>query len=207
LSGFIYRDTAALLEDLAKNSLRHSPARIEEFEQLMDDLASPRREAAGIVEFLGKIQPAPAADLPLILVHGQSTNGAAHKAVQALKGLSVASPYCSAPMGFDVMFRGEPDRLTMLVSDAVASQLKADVRARAGASTTISDKKFWVVPASTDSADRSDTWHGARLPFQIGTYGPVMARIADRLEQSFGPCRILISETSQLPFSPNLGLA
>lgn len=209
LGRFIYRDTAALLEDLAKNSLRHSAAHIEEYEQLMDRLASPQREASGIAQFLGKLEPSPATDVPLILVHGQSTNGSAHKAVQALKGLSVASPYCAAPMGFDVMFRGEPDRLTMLVSDGAASRLNRQVREMAATSTTIGDKKFWVVPDSSDGdvAARPGPWHGAPLPFQIGTYGPVMARIAERLERSFGPCRVLISESSQLPFSPNPGLA
>lgn len=209
LGAFVYRDTATLLDDLAKNSLRHSVARIEEYEQLMDQLASPQREAAGIAQFLGRLEPSPATDLPLVLVHGLSTNGAAHKAVQVLKGLSVASPFCPAPLGFDVLFRGDPDRLTMFVSDAAASRLNPKVRELAGTTATISDRKYWVLREPNDGgvASTPDAWHGAPLSFQIGAYGPVMARMAERLEQSFGPCRILISESSQLPFSPNLGLA
>lgn len=209
LGAFVYRDTATLLDDLAKNSLRHSAARIEEYEQLMDQLASPQREAAGIAQFLGKLEPSPATDLPLVLVHGQSTNGAAHKAVQALKGLSVASPFCPAPLGFDVLFRGHPDRLTMLVSDAAASRLNRHVREIGATSMTIADRKYWALqePNDSEGASRPDAWHGAPLSFQMGAYGAVMARMAERLEQSFGPCRILISESSQLPFSPNLGLA
>lgn len=212
LDRFIYRDFPTLLRDLSKNALRHSTARVDEYARRMDEIASPSNEAARIAEFLEGLTPVPAAgDLPLVIIHGQATNGAAHKSVKALKGLSVASPYCAAAMSFDVLFRGEPDRLVMLVSDSAAARLNPRMRDRATASIALSDKKFRVVAepgqSGSESARLREGWHNAALSYQIGTYGPTMARMREQLEQAFGPCRIIVSESSQLPFSPTLGSA
>jgi hypothetical protein len=175
----------------------------------MERIASPRREAEGVAKFLKNLTAKESSTkCPIILVQGQSPNGLAHKAVKALKGLSVASPYCANGLGFDVVFRGGPTSLAMYVSDGAAPQLKPNVRERLAASTKIAERRFWFVPVihetAADTTPDAEEWHNAPLTFQIATYGQSMLKIREMLEAVFGPCRILISENSRLPFSAEL---
>ncbi|WP_223276215.1 hypothetical protein [Sphingomonas daechungensis] len=135
LSEFIYRDISAFQADLDHGTMRHAPGKLEAFTAAMQATASAATEAASFANFLRSI-PASEGNAPssgaLILVHGQATNGAAHKAVHALKGFSVASPYCPAQFGFDVIFRGAPGELVMLIADKAAKSLIPEFRDRLG---------------------------------------------------------------------------
>ena len=189
--------------------MKHSKTNIATYRRAMEETASARREAQGLAEFLEDLRPgAGAADAALVLLQGHSPNGLAHKAVKALKGLSVASPYCATALGFDVVFRGAPGALAMYVSDGTVSRLHRNIRERLAASTTISERRFWLVTDTGDVAEDQavigEDWHSAPLPFQIATYGHTMARIPEMITAAFGPCRVLISENSQLPFSAEL---
>lgn len=209
LGEFIYRDVDDFLGDLARGAMKHSAANIPKYRHAIEQTASPSREAAGLAKFLESLGPrAGSVDTLIVLVQGQSPNGLAHKAIKSLKGLSVASPYCATGLGFDVIFRGGPGALGMYVSHSVAGRLRPDLRQRLSLNTIISDRKFWhMADAEGDAGDEpssEEDWHSAPLPFQIATYGHTMAKIRKMMEAAFGPCRVLISENSQLPFTPEL---
>lgn len=206
LGDLIYRDLESFRADFAKGTMRHSATNFQIFCSAMEVVASPSKEAAGIAEFFGSIGAEPETEAgPIALIQGQSPNGLAHKTVKALKGLSVASPYCPPALGFDVVFRGRPGGVTMLVSEGATPRLVPEMRQSLRVSTMVSDRKFWLVPDKTASdTSFGEEWHGAPVPFQMATYAGSMKRIRERIVQAFGPCRILLSENSQLPFSPEL---
>ena len=209
LGELIYRDVDEFLGDLARGAMKHSRMTIRKYRRAIEQSASPRGEAERLAEFLENLgRRADSPNGPIVLVQGQSPNGLAHKAVKALKGLSVASPYCAAGLGFDVIFRGGEGALGMYVSDSATGRLRPNLKERLTINTMISDRRFWLVPESGSSApDQRSTdedWQSAPLPFQIATYGVTMAKIREMVDAAFGPCRVLISENSQLPFTPEL---
>lgn len=206
LDDLIYRDAAAFLGDVAAGSMKHSAQHIERYRSAIQAIASPDSEAKALANFLeGLNRPRRNQDAMLALVHGHATNGAAHKSVRASGGLSVGTPYCASPLGFDVLFRRAGSDLVMLVSDRAAKRVAPALRYRLKVSQAEPDGKFWIVPetengepaAATPQADS----RAAPLPFQLACYGSTMSRISERVQEAFGPCRLLFSESSPLPFS------
>ena len=209
LDRLIYRDTGSFLSDLARGQMKHSIARLDEYQMAIEAIASAEHEAARLAAFLHGVQPSQAAnDVAVALVHGQSMSGAAHKAIRAVHGLSVGTPYCRDDLTFDVTFRPSRDRLVMLVSDESAKRVLPAVRPSLLPARRIRERKFWIIPEAgednaSDSLDEAPS-RAASLPLQLATYSVIMARICQRLEETFGPCRVLISESSPLPFSAML---
>jgi hypothetical protein len=205
LDPLIYRDPQALLADLERDSLRLSPARLEQYRSAMEALASPDTEASRLVDFLRSLRPAGSAAGELVLVHGHGTSGAAHKSVQAAGGLSVASPYCTAALGFDVIFTPGLSGLDMLVSQKTKERLRPQLKNRTVMGTTVAGKSFLQVKdcerQMTGSEAATRTWGDAPLPFQLATYANSMREIRRRITEAFGPCHMIISETSPLPFT------
>jgi hypothetical protein len=206
LGDLIYRDTSSLLSDVRHGSMRHSAARLHNYDMVVEEFASALNEADRLAEFLRRLEPTPSDELgPIILVHGHATNGVAHKSVRALRGLSVGSPFCASELGFDVIFRPTGEGLAMLISDQAAKRLSAAERQSLRAAAGPSERKFWIVPENERRVSDSDDkpafgWENAPLLFHRSAYGSTMAHIAERLRQAFGPCRVFISESSPLPF-------
>jgi hypothetical protein len=204
LDPLIYRDPQELLADLADNSLRLSAARIGRYRAIIETFASPHREASRLTEFLARLSSDERAEKPLVLVHGHATSGSAHKLVKELGGLSVASPYSTAALGYDVIFRRNAGGLDMFVSERASRRLQPEARARAGATLPVSGKSFLeirhdepVIPTGTAYAGG---WQDAPLPFQMATYADTMRKVRARIGAAFGYPRILVSEMSPLPF-------
>ena len=206
LADFIYRDPATSMRDIDAGSVKHSPKMLDAFAACMKAVASAPDEAARLAVFLKKVKP-PKPDRigPLVVVHGSSTSGAAHKAARALQGLSIASPYCAPQPTFDVLFRDVGGRLAMLVSDRAARHLVAGFRDRLAGSETVVDKRFRILTDENErdggSAGPLMDPSGAPLPVQLATYASTLARIDSMVEAAFGRCRIVYSENSNLPFS------
>ena len=206
LGNLVYRDAESFVGDLAQGTMKHSPATIEKYELKIDEIASAAREASGVARFLQQLDPAPREKSEtLVLVHGQATNGAAHKAARALHGLSVGSPYCAAKLGFDIIFRAHRGRSVMLLTDGAAKRLKPGLMVRSARTAPEGRLSMLCEPDQADSEVAMDfpQYHAAPLPFQIATYGQTMARIRERLERALGPCRVFISESSPLPLGLN----
>jgi hypothetical protein len=187
--------------------MKHSAASIHKYQAKVDEIASAAREASGVAQFLQQLDPAPRdTGETLVLVHGQATNGAANKAVRALRGLSVGSPYCAAKLGFDIVFRADHGRLVMLLTDHAAKHLNPGLTTRPA--RTFADGKFSMLcdadQTNSELAAEIPQYHTAPLPFQVASYGPTMARISECIQRAFGPCRVFISESSPLPISLNV---
>lgn len=201
---FIYRDPAQLLYDLSAGQLRLSNASLDRFCDRLDEMASTTREAKALVTFLQTVQSIPGSKGPIYLIHGAGTNGAAHKAVQAVGGLSVATPFCTAQLGFDVYFRRNAvPSFSILVSDEAIGRMSAEFRARAIPHDPINRRKFWQI----DCGGINRTAPGQSAPplaLQLAQYPLLMKKIAATLEAAFGPGRAIISETSSLPFEASL---
>jgi hypothetical protein len=201
LDQLIYRDPRLLLDDLARDSLRLSAARMPQYRAAMEAFASSGREASRLTEFLSRVGASEARPTPLVLLHGQATNGAAHKSVEAVGGLSVATPYCTAPLHFDVIFEGAARGLKMLVAQEVSQRLQPELKVKTVPAAAIRGKPFVEVNDGQDSlmATASGNWGQAPLPFQLATYADTMREIRARTVAAFGPCRFIVSEMSQLP--------
>lgn len=202
LSQWIYRDSTAFQADLQHGTMKHSAASIERFQLAMHTIASAETEASSLAKFLANLNPrVPADATPLILVHGHATNGATHKAVHKLKGFSVASPYCPAQLGYDVIFQKAPGQLVMLVADRAFKALVPTFREQLK-EVRFSDSKYWRVSKGFDWGRSTDpAGSEASLPSQLATYRHSLGQIRDLMAQAFGPCRVILSESSPLPFS------
>lgn len=200
LDPLIYRDAGEFLVHVEQGKLRHSSERWDIYLEKLKALGSAETEVSRLADFLMSLTPNPASSgVPVCLVHGLSTRAEAHLLIKAVGGLSIASPYCSANLDFDVHFHGLPPRMRMSVAR------RASIKAVAGASRTEPS----LAPSSKGSERRLDqlllaqagTGTKAPLAYQLATYARSMAEIDRRLTEYFGPVRVIISETSRLPVS------
>jgi hypothetical protein len=200
LEPLIYRDPRELAVDVGGGSLRFSSQTMSQYRTKIGLFASAAREAERLGEFLGSLKPQARRRLfPLSVVHGQSTRVEIHRLVRAVSGLSVASPYTSAGFDFDVLFRGGPTGLQMLVSRTASRSLLPHVRHQ---SKRVGD---YLCLAETDCDLRVPEvgeWSKEPVPFQLATYSETMEQIQRRLANAFGVGRMIISETSPLPLGP-----
>jgi hypothetical protein len=121
LNPLIYREASALLADLASSTLRLSHDNMEVYRQKLTVVGSAKTEALKVAKFLRGLKPSPRESQDrLCVVHGSSTRIEVHKLAQAVGGLSVAGPYCSAKLDFDAVFRGLPPDMEMSVGSRSA---------------------------------------------------------------------------------------
>jgi len=205
LGDLIYRDANDFLKDLEKGELRLSSQTVDRFQQAMTAIASADEEAVALMTFLQGLKVTSAqTKQPMALIHGHQPNGAAHNLIQSLHGFSVASPYCNAQLDFDVVFRGSPDGLIMLVSNKAASRLPAEMRHKLRLSDSISDRRYWRISDRAELSGSSDPgadWDATPLPFQLATYSKTIASIRAQLKGAFDIGEMLVSENSPFPFS------
>jgi hypothetical protein len=172
---------------------------MREYGRLVERLASTETEAGRLAAFLDHLSPrSKRQERPLSLIHGQSTRIEAHRLIREVKGLSVASPYCSAALDFDVVFRGAGASLKMLVSKAAAQRLLPSAHQRSkrsGEFLSLADES-----CASEMQGNAFDWRIAPVPFQLATYARTMQYIEQRLTESFGPLRTIFSEVSPLPF-------
>ena len=209
LDDFIYRDAANLLSDLGEGTMRLSVDVIDAVRDLLEQLASPEVEAEALAEFLNRqTRTAPKQPLPPTLIHGHSTRAEAHRTVQALGGLSVASPFCAAPLDFDVLFRGDADGLRMFISRRASTRLLPAARKRLKGQINVRGEDYLELPrlkGSGSSTSAMENRDGLPIAVQLAVYGKWMSEIEEHMEAAFGPSRIFRSETSSL--FPDLGRA
>ena len=141
--------------------------------------------------------------MPLVVVHGHSTNGLAHKVAHAAGGLSVASPSCTASFRFDVIFREAQGTLAMFVSDRAVQRLRQGARRKLHPAGVLKDNALFEVtevggkPSGVSPAPART----AALSNDLATYSADLGEIRRRIEECFGPARMFVSETSPLPFA------
>lgn len=203
LEPFVYRDIQNFIDDVRNADLRLASRSIDRFRRAIDEMASPERETERLADFLKEVPPPPPAPEAetLFLVHGIATNGAAHKTVKAIGGLSVASPFCPTPLGFDIIFETRPGGdLAMLVSDKGLKRLREDVRGRAMIASEIGGRPFWEVRSDRPNLPAQPGWQERSLPLDLSLYPSVMQRIREELMTGFGQGCAIVSDNSPLPF-------
>lgn len=205
LEPLIYRDPNTFLADLAQGSMRLSGQSFSKCRETIDALATPEVEASRLALFLCALRPKYAENcLPVSLIHGHSTLAEVHSLVQAVNGFSVASPYCSAALDFDVVFLGAPFGVRMLVSPKASHRLLPQVQARLQGRERIRGRQFLRLRGEADGSPGRilypAEWDKEPIPFQLATYASAMRQIERRMTEAFGPCRTILSESAQLPF-------
>jgi hypothetical protein len=204
LDPLIYRDPSILIDDLARGVMRFSAGSASKYQRVLGTCASAKVEATKLARFLESLAPQSSIDArPLCVIHGHSTRVEAHNFVRRVDGLSVASPYCSAPFDFDVVFRAAGSGHRMLVSKSAVQRLLPHVRKRTGPSERIKDRNYVQISGSSPNgqAPQSSHWENAPIPFQLATYRESLNLVEQGLVDAFGPCRTFISETRPLPFT------
>lgn len=204
LDPLIYRDPPALLEDIERGEMRFSAGSQANYRPVFESCASADAEARELARFLKSLAPqALDGGGALCLIHGHSTRLEAHSFVRQANGLSVASPYCSAPFDFDVVFRGGPSGLTMLVSKSAEPRLLPQVRGRTKPGERIKGRPYVQISRSggaNGEALQDGHWERAPIPFQLATYRESLSQVERALADAFGPCRTFICETRPVPF-------
>jgi hypothetical protein len=203
LDPLIYSTVGKLLGDFQRASMRLSASSMDRLIEVLDSAASPMREAASLAVFLRDLprRPPRSADFPLHLVHGFASNGAAHKMVQAVGGLSVGTPFCSASPGFDIIFQARRGgQLAMLVSDKALSRMTSEMQERATAYGILTERNFWEIREPSKGVSANEACDEPSLPLQLALYPSVMKKVFASLEAGFGPSSTIVSETSPLPF-------
>lgn len=106
-SDLIYRDARDFMADLSRGELRLREKTLPLLARRLGEYADIDRESAALATFLGSIH-GPARPAPLkggvAVIHGKETLGDIHKFTQRMGGLSVASPFTTANLHFDLCF-------------------------------------------------------------------------------------------------------
>lgn len=202
LDPLIYREVDDFLSDLDVGSPRLSPGTFGVFRKKIDALASASGEASGLAAFLSALRPAPERPRQtLSVIHGHATRGEVHRLAKAIQGLSVATPYCTASLDFDVVFRGGPFSMRMLISKDAARRLLPHQRRRLGATERIRGTRYKMLGESDGrTALETGEQDGPSAPAMLASYPHVLRQIGRRVSEAFGPSQTIISETSHLPF-------
>jgi hypothetical protein len=206
LDPLIYREPAKLVEDLVQGSLLLSDRTLEHFREKVELLASAQVESRKLAAFLAEVsRPTTKHSGVLALIHGHSTRTDAHQFIRSHNGLSVSSPYCSAPLEFDVIFRGVGPKLEMLLSSSSWARLLPHARKRVRRTPRTGpiskERYFWLPgPGRKGAAPNLSREHTEPLPLQLATYAPVMSECVRRIADAFGPCRAIVSEMAPFPF-------
>jgi hypothetical protein len=105
LGEFIYRDAGQLLADLEARRPLLRAETLESFANLMESYASPTAEAHKLSAFLQALSSSPTTRMAQVaVVHGPYSTRDAHLFVQRIGGLSVASPFATPQLPYDVRF-------------------------------------------------------------------------------------------------------
>jgi hypothetical protein len=201
LDPLIYRDVRRFMDDLAQGTMRLSSERLPVYRELMNEVASSDAEASRLADFLAGLERGRSDEGTLVVLHGHATSGAAHKLVQRVNGLSVASPSCMTRLGFDVIFKATATGLAMHVSEKAAKRVRP-VRGKLVPAPELADEKLLELVDDRSAASR-EIVKMDELPvaFQLASYHAWMDEMRKRVTAAFGPCSFIISEMSPLPFS------
>ncbi|QUT04355.1 hypothetical protein KFK14_14920 [Sphingobium phenoxybenzoativorans] len=199
LNPLIYDGLTSLLDDLDQGELRLGTASIDQYISLMHSLASRSNEAAKLMDFLKnrqKAPPMPAGKQTIAVLHGVATSGAAHDMAKKVDGLSIASPFCTARLAFDAVFRySQKGEITLLVADKALHRLKSTETRRTTRSHTIANQTFWTLEA-VEVEDAEVTSISEQLTLYAGSVQDMQEKIACAFDAS----QIIVSENSPLPF-------
>lgn len=187
----LYRDPVGFILDWKRGQFRLREDTAGKLLQILEEKASSANEAEALLSFLRSLPSGrdERGDQPFALLHGLGTTPAAHEAAKALGLMSVATPFCTLPLSFDLIVRRTPDgHLSSYVpggSNLLAKGMRRAVRNGRSADSP---------PSSTEQA-ADYSWS---LPLQLATYQTTMTELRATLAKDFNVRAVLLSEESDL---------
>lgn len=200
LDGFIYRDPLKMLGDLEAGQPLLREDTMDALLARMVQWADASREAHGFANFLKGLPPTrPTAETRSAVIHGRASPGFVHKFAQRAGALSVASPFCTLKVNFDVKFEFAQDGrgLQALVAGKRLDSLPQAVQARAQSAGRILDQDMWRIelpelPVLAPAALRKSPLSHALL------HGPAQVAVRQVLADWFPGIMSHLSETADL---------
>lgn len=130
LDRFVYRYGHEFLDDLEAKTFRASQSTVIDLGQALNQHASARSEAEALAGWLAQLHRATRTNInktPFAVLHGVRTSADCHKLAQRLGALSIASPFSTSALNFDVYFEVLSNQRTCVVlSDKAMSFLPPD---------------------------------------------------------------------------------
>jgi hypothetical protein len=200
LEPFIYRDIQALLADLDARTPALRRETIEHLAERLESKADPSVEADRLLEFLSslpKLQPEKA---PIYAaIHGRQTSSAVHKQIQNLGHLSIASPFQSNALAFDLrLTRCEQTKEPVfLLSRKAKQKLEKQLQATLNDPEVVGNTPVWKLPMSSLPKRYSKSLFGRKPNFvaaDLAEYDATMAIMFRIARQLFGDVQIVFSE-------------
>ncbi len=108
LDRFVYTDPSQLVRSIEQGSLLVRRQTLPALAGTLDRIANPEIEAESLVtalsKLLGRHKPVKRKEQLVALLHGVKTTAVAHKLAQRLRHLSIATPFMSQNLKFDIKF-------------------------------------------------------------------------------------------------------
>ncbi len=212
LNNFIYRSSMHFLNDLDQMSLALRVSTVPEFCEYVEKFSNVGVEAQGLVEFLSGANNkqsfiSQVRTKNLAVIHGKDSNAEIHKFAQKKGMLSVASPFCTNKLNFDIRFEFlEDGNLLVLVSERKMNLVVTDLASLFKPHRHIVNTEYLALDAKKIFPDISVN---AVALFNLGTlasltaaYSPIMNSLISLINILFPGYDCLVSEQSKrIPWS------
>ena len=206
LDSFIYRRGDDFHADLTSDRLRVRPATIDALNAMLESLASPREAVDAFVREARlavsgrtqKAKSAPAAAPTICLIHGRNSTIGIHKAVSAIKGLSIGTPFTRAAWNFPVRFDIVDRQLAMRSTPAIARRYALPVQG--DQLVKIRDLEFVTIDtAALGLAPLPLHVRPTAAPIEdLAVYEDIMRVAQAACRAAFAPVDILVSDSSPM---------
>lgn len=203
----IYRDAETFMADLSQGNLRLREETLPLMAERFAELADIDNEAAKFAAFLER-QVIPSTKKPAstgaAVIHGKETLGDAHKFAQRLGALSVASPYTTAELNYDLRFRFAENGsgFDVLISSKKTGLLPPELRAGLKEGADILSTQYMKLETAAFFPDLGI--RGAALAAidspcgNTAAYAPVMDGINRVMSRLFPGLDCFVSEQTKL---------
>jgi hypothetical protein len=211
LSPFIYRDPAKLRRDIEMRTLALREETVDEFLHKMTEFGSIPIEARKLGEFLTTqyermCDSTRLASICSAVIHGKESSSDVHKIAQKLGALSVASPFASGNLNYDVKFSFPAGGagLEVLIAEEHCPRLPNELRSvlHAHGKELQTDYKAadfsQLVPDVTLTGQALATANSTFAA--LASYAHVMNLVEKALRRLFPGIYCYYSEQSKIPF-------
>lgn len=200
----IYVNVAAFLTDLKSGALKLGPDTLPLYDQLIEEVASGKKEASALARFLGSLVESRRAERVsdssrLIVIHGVSSTPAVHALAQKMGALSVGSPFCTGRFNFDALFRIKgKGQLALHVAKDSLDKLHSSVRTSMKPAGKLFGQPYWSANDGNEGVE-SDSDLNNNPAVLISRHKPVLKDMGRALMEAFGEGAVILSEMSALP--------
>jgi len=203
LGDFIYRSPEDLIVDLDAGEARASGSRVDDLATKLAELADPRQAAEAFVaaarDALSNGPSKESSNRLVCLIHGRASQIGNHKAVGAIGGLSVSTPFTKGRWNFPVRFDRLGRELVMRTTPELAARHELPVRGEDEAKQIL-DLKFVKIDTRALGLPQFliDLPDPAHPILGLPIYEDVMRFVADACRKAFPGADVLVSDTSPI---------